>query len=76
MYLFFDYMYTGGILLFYTVVYVNNVTLSLQHWMIHTDRRETLLFYKKENLFILYISMCFYTKKGKKNNSVRGCPLS
>lgn len=31
MYLFFDYMYTGGILLFYTVVYVNNVTLSVQH---------------------------------------------
>lgn len=35
--------------------------------MIHTDRRETLLFYKKENLFLYCTSVCvFIPKRAKK----------
>lgn len=53
---------------FYTVVYVNNVhiTVSVRIRRYTPMKEKYCSFAKRKTFFIMYISMCFYTKKVKK----------
>lgn len=57
---------------FYTVVFVNNVniTTSARIRRYTPTKRNTALLQKGKAFFIMYISMCFYTKRAK--NNVKG----
>lgn len=47
------------------VVYVNNVYITVLHRRM-TTREETASFAKRKNVFIINISLCFYTKAAKR----------
>lgn len=54
---------------FYTVVYVNNVHITgpPAHLRWSTPTKEkTSSFAKRKTFFLMYISLCFYTKRAKK----------
>ena len=47
---------------FYTVVYVNIVHKTVRQTL-RADKRETLLFYRMKSFSMMYISLCFCTKR-------------